>query len=76
MSISRRLKTIEKQVASGGLSEALEAELLDWMSANPYIDSPESSFYDWCERMPKHLTGGFAAYIKKHVLFERSNLLG
>ena len=75
MSISKRLKQAEKLVAGSGANEAMEAELMDWLGANPYREGQGESFHVWCDRMPKHLVSPFAEYVRKHRVTKPFNLV-
>jgi hypothetical protein len=67
MSVTTRLKKIEKQVAGSGECALAEAGLMVWLSENPYIDSQGEAFYEWCERMPKRFIKSFAEYVRRHI---------
>lgn len=72
MSVSTRLKKIEKQVAGSGESALAEAELMIWLSENPYIRN--ETFHEWCERMPKRFIKSFAEYVRRHIPMRTLNI--
>lgn len=66
MSVTTRLKKIEKLVAGSDESGLAEAELMVWLSEN-HFDNKGETFHEWCERMPKRFVKSFADYVKKHL---------
>jgi hypothetical protein len=63
MSVTTRLKKIEKQVSGSGASEEAKAKLMIWLSENHFNNKSET-FHEWCERMPKRLIKSFVNYVR------------
>lgn len=73
MSVTTRLKKIEKQVAGSGESGLAEAELMVWLSEN-HFDNKGETFHEWCERMPKRLVKAFTEYVRRRLTMGTLNI--